>query len=526
MNQPQENELLAAQSPPTPDQSPSPSTEVAGSDSASRFPLAKIREAQTTPALLLSSKMWWVTLACLLLAFWLTWRSIPAHGPTIVIQFPEGFGLKSGDAVRHRGIDVGTVSEVVLSDDLSQISAMVTLTPEAAKLAREGTRYWIVRPQLSLTGVSGLETAVGAKYIAVSPGDSSGAVRKSFDGLAIVPPDEDNDNGIDIVLRGDGRHGVTVGSPIAWRGVDVGQTLSIHLSPDARFVDIHARIQPEYSRLLRSTSQFWVTSGLGVDVGLSGFHLSADSLSSIVRGGVSFATPTTSDDPSPVRSGQMFVLHEKPDAKWLTASTSLPLIDFKLPPTVMIHGSRKKTLLGIPRTQQFSMNGLVLQRDAATLELLTAADALPKAVDSSDAANEASEEFRVESSTTNFSATLLLQKKLDTVNKHAAPDNYIWLVSNDLKGNFATAKSTDLRQPTEPEDCCVCRSVQNDGAAVSVIQSISRYQITANETSWTISLDTSDIASWHGAPVVAMADGKIIGVFIASKSGAKISILH
>ena len=487
------------------------------------FPVAKILEVQAPRSLLLSSKMWWGTAICLVIAGWLTWRAIPAQGPTIVIRFPDGYGLKSGDAVRHRGIDVGRVTEAVLSDDLSQISASVTLTPEAAKLARAGTRFWIVRPQLSLTGVSGLETAVGAKYIAVSPGESNGPVRKSFDGLAFVPPDEVNDNGIDIVLRSDARHGVTVGSPIAWRGVDVGQALSIHLSPDARHVDIHARIQPEYSRLLRKTSQFWVTSGLGVDVGLSGLHLSADSLTSIVRGGISFATPTKTDDPSPVQSGQMFVLHEKPDAKWLEDSRSLPLIDFSLPPTVMIHGTRKKSLLGIPRTQSFSMHGLMVQRDGTTLELLTGSDALSRDLDT---ASEASTEFRIESLVTNFKSTILLHEKLAAGSKHAMPDTYIWLVSNELQGDFPVAKPMDLREPIAPEDCCVCRSVQNDGVATSVIQSISRGQIIAREATWDVSLDTADTASWHGAPVVALADGKIIGIFLASKSGAKIARLR
>jgi len=428
-----------------------------------------------------------------------------------------------------RGINVGIVSEVVLSDDLSQISASVTLTPEAAKLAREGTRFWIVRPQLSLTGVSGLETAVGAKYIAVSPGDPNGPARKSFDGLTAAPPDENSDNGIDIVLRSDARHGVTVGSPIAWRGVDVGQTLSIHLSPDARFVDIHARIQPEYSRLLQKTSQFWVTSRLGVEVGLSGLKLNADSLSSIVRGGVSFATPTVSDDKSPVQSGQLFMLHEKPDPAWLNSAASLPLIDFSLPPTVMIHGARRTSLLGIPRTQKFSMNGLVVQRDATTFELLTASDILPLDAAVSDGKNGSAAEFRVESLVSDFAATMSLQLKPDSADSAVSPaaiDSYRWLVSADLKGKLPAAAPSDLRVPTQLEDCCICRSVRNNGVATTVIQSISRDQITAHESSWSIALDTSDIASWHGAPVVSMADGKIIGVFLASKSGAVIAILR
>ena len=490
---------------------------------SSQFPVAQIRDVRTTSSLILSSKMWWVTALCLLLAFWLTWRSIPANGPTIVIQFSDGHGLKSGDAVRHRGIDVGTVSEVVLSSDLSQIAATVVLTPEAKNLAREGTRFWIVRPQLSLTGVSGLETAVGAKYIAVSPGEPSGIVRKTFDGLAVAPPDENDDGGIDIVLRSDARHGVTVGSPIAWRGVDVGQTLSIHLSPDARFVDIHARIQPEYSRLLQRTSQFWVTSGLGVDVGLSGLHLNADSLSSIVRGGISFTTPAISDDKTPVQSGQMFVLHEKPDPAWLNSAASLPLIDFRLPPTVMIHGTRKTSLLGIPRTQRFSTNGLIIQRDANTQELLTTSDLLPLETPDSEAA-----EYNVESLVADVTSTMTLQRKQKSTADGDSVEHletYAWFTGTDLQNKFPAIKPDDLRVPSLPEDCCICRSVQNDQVATSVIQSIGRDQIIANQENWTVSLDASDFAIWHGAPVVAMADGKVIGVFLASKSGAMIAPL-
>ena len=149
----------------------------------SSFPVADIREVRAvTSALFLRSKLWWVTVACFLVAFWLTWNSIPSVGPSITIRFPDGHGLKAGDAVRHRGIEAGIVESVALSDDLSQITATVTLTPGAAGLAREGARFWIVRPQLSLAGVSGLDTAVGAKYIGVSPGDPDAPQHRRFVG--------------------------------------------------------------------------------------------------------------------------------------------------------------------------------------------------------------------------------------------------------------------------------------------------------------------------------------------------------
>lgn len=482
------------------------------------FPVARIREAKATASsMILQSKMWWATLACLTIAFWLTWQSIPSRGPTIVIQFPDGHGLKAGDAVRHRGIEAGVVDSVALSEDLSQISATVTLTPGAAGLAREGTRFWIVRPQLSLAGVSGLETAVGAKYIGVSPGDPASARQRSFEGLSAAPPDENSGEGIDIVLRSDARHGVSAGAPVSWRGVEVGQILSLNLSPDARFVDVHAKINAEYRRLLHSTSQFWVTSGLGVDIGLSGIRLDADSLSTIVRGGISFATPVVSNDKTPVMSGQMYVLHEKPDPAWLTAASSLPLIDFDLPPTVTIQGTRKTSLLGISRNQKFTANGLLVTGNGNTPQILTASDIFPPAASESAEEKPSASEFVIGSTLTDSAVNL------SSVAGLSSDTGFAWLPCSESVNAFHGSDISILREPHQPEECCICRSVKADDAASSVIQCIGQDQLRVTDQLWSVTTDFGDLSSWHGAPVVSMHDGKVIGIFIAGKTGAMIA---
>ena len=492
------------------------------------FPVADIREVRAvTSALFLRSKLWWVTVACFVLAFWLTWSSIPSVGPSITIRFPDGHGLKAGDAVRHRGIEAGIVESVALSDDLSQITATVTLTPGAAGLAREGARFWIVRPQLSLAGVSGLDTAVGAKYIGVSPGDPDAPQHSRFEGLGAAPPDENSGEGIDVVLRSDSKHGVTVGAPVTWRGVDVGQILSINLSPDARFVDIHARINSEYMRLLRTSSKFWVTSGLGIDVGLSGVRLNADSLSTIVRGGVSFATLAVSKEKTPVTSGQMFQLHDKPEAAWLSTASSLPLIDFDLPPTLIIQGSRRSSLLGISRTQKFTVNGVLVKRGGQT-HILTAADALPEATaESTVSGDKAALEYIISSPQSTDSQTLMMVPPVLPTGSSESTEKTktsgsASLLFVDESGQLPTIDYNNFRIPSEPEECCLCRSVKADDDASTVIQSISLNQLKLDGTDWTVNMDGEDLSPWHGAPVISLQDGKIIGLFVAGKKGAMI----
>lgn len=502
-----------------------PTTPPTSSQASGMFPIADVREVRAvTSALFLRSKLWWVTVACFVLAFWLTWSSIPSVGPTITIRFPDGHGLKAGDAVRHRGIEAGIVESVALSEDLSQITATVTLTPGAAGLAREGARFWIVRPQLSLAGVSGLETAVGAKYIGVSPGNPDAPQQSRFEGLGAAPPDENSGEGIDVVLRSDAKHGVTVGAPITWRGVDVGQILSINLSPDARFVDVHARINSEYTRLLRTSSKFWVTSGLGIDIGLSGVRLNADSLSTIVRGGVSFATLAGSKEKTPVMSGHMFQLHDKPDAAWLNTASSLPLVDFDLPPTLTIQGTRRTSLLGIARTQKFTVNGVLVRRGDQTF-ILTAADALPEAA--AEATDKGELEYVISSPQSTNSQTLMmsppaLRATADAMPEQSETSGSVQLPFSDTSGDLPIVEYSNFRSPKETEECCLCRSVKTDDDASTVIQSIGLDHLKRDGSNWLVNMEDEDLSPWHGAPVISMQDGKIIGLFVAGKKGAMI----
>ena len=99
---------------------------------------------------LAGSYMWLLTLVCLVAAIGLVWWSMPEEGVHIEIHFPDGHGLRVEDTLRYRGIDVGTVEAVELKDDLAGVDVKVVLKPFAEPLARQGSQFWIVRPELSL----------------------------------------------------------------------------------------------------------------------------------------------------------------------------------------------------------------------------------------------------------------------------------------------------------------------------------------------------------------------------------------
>jgi hypothetical protein len=179
------------------------------------------------------TRMWWLTAACAVVALVLVATAWHSSGLSVTIEFVEGHGLQPGDAVRLRGIDVGTVEHVVLNPALDRVEVTVQLMREASAIAREGTLFWIERPQVGMSAVRGLETIVGNKYIAVQPGPSEGPKLQRF--LGVESPRQIIDSGKhSLTLHFRQGHGLRAGSPVRFRGVQVGEVVDVALAPSPR----------------------------------------------------------------------------------------------------------------------------------------------------------------------------------------------------------------------------------------------------------------------------------------------------
>jgi paraquat-inducible protein B len=166
---------------------------------------------------------WLLPVVALGIPVFLLSQGLGGRGPLIQVQAVNGHGIRAGDALRHLGIEVGEVEAVQLAPTLAHIVLEVRLAPEASGLAREGSRFWIVRPHLALDSVSGLETIIGARYVAVVPGPDGGARRSEFVALEDPPLDEAmEDGGLEIVLEAPMRFGLRPGAPVEYREVRDG----------------------------------------------------------------------------------------------------------------------------------------------------------------------------------------------------------------------------------------------------------------------------------------------------------------
>ncbi len=255
-----------------------------------------------------------VSLCAIAAAVYAAWSARKQEGIEIEIVFGDGGGLQVGDTIRHRGVVVGEVTEIQLSEDLEFAKVKATLQESAKQLATSGTRYWIVRPEASLRGVSGLDTILAGQYIAVDPSRRKAERCVVFEGLDVPPAVQLPGNALEIVLEAKEIKGLQASAPILFRGLEVGSIQSIGLSPDSRWVRIYASIKPDYASLVRDNSVFWNSTGVKMNMGLSGFAFEAGALSTIALGGIEFATPEIPG--STVAMGHRFELFAEPNEDW------------------------------------------------------------------------------------------------------------------------------------------------------------------------------------------------------------------
>jgi paraquat-inducible protein B len=251
-------------------------------------------------------------------------RSAKEDSIPIRITFNSSTGLSKGAELSYQGIQVGRVTDIKLRDDTNGVTVHANLFGSARHLARTGTRFWVVSAELGLAKSEHLGTLLTGNYIAVQPGDGSSA--KSFTGLDQAPAERHLADGLNLQLTTQRRGSIDAGDPVFYRQIPVGNVIGYRLGSNANEVVIFINIRPRYTPLVRSNSMFWNVSGIRVDASVvGGVKIDADSLETILGGGISFATPDNTDMGDAASHGMSFALHNTHKQDWLNWSPKIPL---------------------------------------------------------------------------------------------------------------------------------------------------------------------------------------------------------
>ncbi|MGF6087985.1 intermembrane transport protein PqiB [Pseudomonas sp. 18173] len=247
-------------------------------------------------------------------------------GEVITIRLDRADGLRTGTPIRFKGLDVGKVEGVDLSEDLQSVLLTARITEVPERIARVGSQFWVVKPELGLIKTSNLETLVTGQYIEVQPAPKNLGPQKNFVALATVPETAKQEAGLSLVLSAARRGSLKAGVPVTYREITVGKVTGYELGQTADRVLIHILIEPKYAPLVRSGTRFWNTSGFDFDVGLfRGATVRTESLETMIQGGVAFATPDGERMGNPAQPEQTFALFDKFEEEWLTWAPKISL---------------------------------------------------------------------------------------------------------------------------------------------------------------------------------------------------------
>lgn len=254
--------------------------------------------------------IWIIPLAAVIIGAWMVVWTYLHEGPEIRVRFNNANGITEGKTVvKFRDVEMGQVQQVVLSDDMQSVTAIIKMRKEAAPMLREDTRFWVVTARIGGGSISGLETILTGAYIELAPGLSDTKSR-DFVGLEDPPLTPADAPGIRLTLVSERSASISTGDPVLYHGFKVGRVESLEFDAEARRIRNEIFIDAPYDKLVTSTTRFWDVSGITLSTGADGIKIDTGSLETILLGGVTFDVPPGLEPGDPVETDTEFRLFD------------------------------------------------------------------------------------------------------------------------------------------------------------------------------------------------------------------------
>ena len=253
--------------------------------------------------------IWILPLLAALIGGGLIIKSLLEAGVPIQIVFDTAEGIEAGKTkLMYRGLEVARVKAVELNTDLQSVTVHIDIPRNAEEHLGSNAQFWLVKPEISLAGITGLGTLLSGNYIAVKPGD--GKKTRRFRALPSPPPHDVDTPGLHITLTASKLGSVRQGAPVYYRQILVGRVQEHTLADDGNSVNINLFVNEKYEHLVKKSSRFWNASGISISGGLSGLTFETESLASVLSGGVAFFTPDNDNPVTASDDGDIFPLYD------------------------------------------------------------------------------------------------------------------------------------------------------------------------------------------------------------------------
>jgi paraquat-inducible protein B len=276
------------------------------------------------------SAIWLLPIIAVAIGAWLAWDTLSKEGPTITISFETAEGLQASQSqLKFRDISLGTVQSLALSDDHTHVLVTVATTRQATPLLTGDAQFWVVKPRLFAGNLSGLSTLVSGSYIGMLPGQSTARHMRDFVGREDPPVLESNTPGRTFLTKANRLGSVSLGSPVFFRDLTVGEVLGWDISDMAESATVHVFVRAPFDKYVNDQTRFWDASGLSVKLGGNGVEIQVESLRAILLGGIAFDNLPGSSEGKESADSHVFPLFANKDAAQAASySRDIPFVAY------------------------------------------------------------------------------------------------------------------------------------------------------------------------------------------------------
>ena len=241
------------------------------------------------------TSIWIVPFIALIIGLWLAYEHFSKLGPEIKIEFKDSGGLQAGQSViKFRDVPIGKVTKIEINNKKEGVIVYARINKDAEAFLNETTKFWIVKPEVSYSGVRGLETLLSGSYIKMYAKKGKKKVREF---IGLDTPYIDINDGDYYVLEASFPINIKISTPLYYKGMQVGEVNNLSLNPENKNLIIVIRVYQEFSYLVNVTTKFWILSLLDLKLNDNRLEVNMAPLPIMILGGISFDTDFSKNYP-------------------------------------------------------------------------------------------------------------------------------------------------------------------------------------------------------------------------------------
>ena len=249
----------------------------------------KIPKIEESNKFNLLTSIWIVPFIAMVIAGWLAYQYFEDLGPEIEIIFPKNEGLVAGQSVvKFKNVPIGKVTKIYITEDIDGVVVVVRMNSKAAKpYMTEYAKFWIVKPEVGFSGISGLDTLLSGTYIDVYS-QKGGSFRERHTGLS--QPYQDSSTGEYFHLRSQEGKNLSVGMPVFFKNLEVGQVSYKYLELNNKSVEVVIFVEKQFVSFIHTDSKFWMKNTMNVDFSKGNIDVDIAPINFLLRGGLVFSS--------------------------------------------------------------------------------------------------------------------------------------------------------------------------------------------------------------------------------------------